>query len=60
MHTASEEWAAQVAARNAVEAAKQMRAEARRPDMEQLAFDWTGGGAAIKLLPLSAAGKGEE
>ena len=38
-------------------AATRPRAEARRPDMEQLAFDWTGGGAAIKLLPLSAAGK---
>jgi hypothetical protein len=60
MHTASEEWAAQVAARNAVEAAKAARAEACRPDMEQLAFDWTGGGAAIKLLPLSAAGKEAE
>ena len=60
MHTASEEWAAQVAARNAVEAAKAARAEARRPDMEQLAFDWTGGGEAIKLLPLSAAGKEAE
>ena len=57
MHTASEEWAATVAARNEIEAAKQMRAGARRPDMEQLAFDWTGGGAAIKLLPLNAAGK---
>ena len=59
MHTASEEWAAQVAARNAVETAKAARAKARRP-MEQQVFDWTGGGAAIKLLPLSAAGKGEE
>ena len=39
---------------------KTARAEARRPDMEQLAFDWTGGGAAIKLLPLSAAGKEAE
>jgi len=28
--------------------------------MEQLAFDWTGGGAAIKLLPLNAAGKEAE
>ena len=60
MHTASEEWAAQVAARNEIETAKAARAEARRPDMEQLAFDWTGGGAAIKLLPLSAAGKEAE
>ena len=60
MHTASEEWAAQVAARNEIETAKAARAEARRPDMEQLAFDWTGGGAAIKLLPLNAAGKEAE
>ena len=60
MHTASEEWAATVAARNEIETAKAARAEARRPDMVQQHFDWTGGGAAIKLLPLNAAGKEAE
>ena len=53
MNTAGKEWAAQVAARNEIEAAKAARAAAG----EQLTFDWTGGGAATKLLPLSAAGK---
>ena len=54
MHTASEEWAAQVAARNEIETAKQMRVKPAAS--EQLSFDWTGGGEAIKLLPLSAEG----
>ena len=59
MNTAAGEWAARVAARNEIETAKATRAEARRPDMEQTTFDWTGGGAAIRLLPLSAEGAGE-
>lgn len=59
MHTASEEWAAQVAARNEIETAKAARAGTPAAS-EQLSFDWTGGGAAIKLLPLSAAGKEAE
>ena len=55
MNTAGREWAAVVAARNEVETAKAMRAETPATP-EQLTFDWTGGGAAIKLLPLSAEG----
>ena len=54
MNTAAREWAALVAARNEIETAKAARAEARRPDMEQQVFDWTGGGAALKLTPMSA------
>ena len=56
MNSAASEWAARVAARNEIETAKATRAEARRPDMEQTTFDWTGGGAAIRLIPLSAEG----
>jgi hypothetical protein len=48
-----------VAARNEIEAAKAARAGTPAAS-EQLSFDWTGGGAAIKLLPLNAAGKEEE
>lgn len=59
MHTASEEWAATVAARNEIETAKAARAGTPAAG-EQLSFDWTGGGAAIKLLPLNAAGKEAE
>ena len=55
MNTAGIEWAAKVAARNAVETAKAARTETRTR-MEQQTFDWTGGGAAIRLLPLSAEG----
>ena len=47
MNTAASEWAAKVAARNEVETAK-----AR---VSQPTFDWTGGGATIKQLTLSAA-----
>ena len=56
MNTAAGEWAARVAARNEIETAKATRAEARRPAIEQTTFDWTGGGAAIRLLPMSAEG----
>lgn len=59
MHTASEEWAATVAARNEIETAKAARTGTPAAS-EQLSFDWTGGGAAIKLLPLNAAGKEAE
>ena len=55
MNTAGMEWAAVVAARNEVETAK-----ARAAAGEQLTFDWTGGGAAVRLLPLSAEGREEE
>ncbi len=51
MNTAGREWAAVVAARNEIETAK-----ARAAAGEQLTFDWTGDGEAIKLLPLSAEG----
>ena len=51
MNTAGREWAAVVAARNEVETAK-----ARAAAGEQLTFDWTGDGEAIKLLPLSVEG----
>ena len=40
MHNEATEWAAKVAARNEVETAKALH-------MEQLTFDWTGGGATI-------------
>lgn len=56
MNTAAGEWAARVAARNEIETAKATRAEARRPAIEQTTFDWTGGGADIRLLPMSAEG----
>ena len=59
MNSAASEWAARVAARNEIETAKATRAEARRPDMEQTTFDRTGGGAAIRLLPMSAEGVAE-
>ena len=55
MNTAAGEWAARVAARNEIETAK-----ARQTAGEQLTFDWTGNGAAIRLLPLSAEGAGQE
>ena len=55
MHTAANEWAARVAARNEVETA---RAEGRRTMMlTQPTFDWTGGGAAITPME---SGKGVE
>ena len=56
MNTTAGEWADRVAARNEIETAKATRAEARRPAIEQTTFDWTGGGAAIRLLPMSAEG----
>ena len=56
MHTAASEWAARVAARNEIETAKAARANAAAP---QGGRNQVGAAelAAIKLLPLSAAGK---
>lgn len=42
MHNEATEWAAKVAARNEVETAKALH-------MEQLTFDWTGGGATLAM-----------
>ncbi len=54
MHTASEEWAATVAARNEIETAKAMKNGEWR--MENSAFS-TLHSTLPKLLPLNAAGK---
>ena len=60
MNTAAGEWVARVAARNEIETAKARQTERRLALSAQLTFDWTGNGAAIRLLPLSAEGAGQE